>query len=143
MILDFKTPDRARAAVPHIRACHLGPYSESRPARRVPGPEIPGTCLLSDLLILGKTGDHLHVLISELTHCYFVVLLGNMVGQDDSGKDWKTIGGVKRAIIVIVVNAGQLLGRGSHKSEGATRGPEPRKGPHPCFPYLHPKLQTK
>lgn len=86
----------------------------------MPGPGIPGTCLLSDLLVLGKTGDHLHVLISELAHSYFVVLLGNMVGQDDSGKDRKAIGGVKRAIIVIVVNAGQLLGRGGHKSEGAS-----------------------
>lgn len=90
------------------------------PAGRGPGPWIPATCLLSNLLILGETGDHLHVLIGELPHSYFVVLLGNMVGQDNSGKDWKAVGGVKRAVIVIMVNAGQLLGKGSHKSEGAT-----------------------
>lgn len=66
-----------------------------------------------------------------------------MVGQDDSGEDWEAIGGVERAIIVIVVDAGQLLGRGGHKSEGATRGPEPRSGPHPrCFPCSRPTLPT-
>lgn len=54
---------------------------------------------LSDLMILGKTSDHLHIPISKFAHSYFIVL-GKMVGQGDSGKDWKALGSDKQAIIV-------------------------------------------
>ena len=91
-------------------------------------PPPPSTCLLPDLLVLGEADDHLHVLVGQLAHGHLVVLLGHVVGKDDGGKDWEAVGGVESPIVVVVVDAGQLLGE-AERSGGPTWG-----GPHLASP---------
>lgn len=95
----------------------------------------PSTCLLPDLLVLGEVGDRLHVLVGQLAHGHLVVLLGHVVGKDDGGKDREAVGGVESPIVVVVVDAGQLLGE-AERSGGQTgvgptlplpRAPGPRE----------------
>lgn len=91
-------------------------------------PPPPSTCLLPDLLVLGEADDHLHVLVGQLAHGHLVVLLGHVVGKDDGGKDREAVGGVESPIVVVVVDAGQLLGE-AERSGGPTWG-----GPHLASP---------
>lgn len=84
----------------------------------------PSTCLFPNLLVLGEAGNHLHILICQFPHGHLVVLLGHVIGQDDCGKDREAIGSVEGAIVVVVVDASQLLGRGSGQG-GSQSGQDP------------------
>lgn len=67
------------------------------------------THLLRNLLILGQTHKHFHVLVSQLPDSQLVVLLGDVVGQDHSRKHREPIGSVQGAIVVVVVDPCELL----------------------------------
>lgn len=70
------------------------------------------THLLPNLLILGQTHNHFHIFISQFPNGQLVVLLGDVVGQDDSREHWEPVGSVQGAIVIVVVDPCQLLGTG-------------------------------
>lgn len=72
-----------------------------------------------------------------------------MVGQNDRGKDREAISSVKGAVVVVVVDASQLLGRGEAMwSGGPALGSKWELGPPPhlalpsCFSSKSSMLQT-
>lgn len=64
---------------------------------------------LSDALVLGQGHDGLDVLLGELGHGHALVLAADVIGQDDGGEDGEAVAGVEGAVIVVVVDPGQLL----------------------------------
>lgn len=67
------------------------------------------TCSLPNLLILGKLMDGPYVLVSEAGHGCLVILLGDVVCLNHSGKHWKSIGSVQWSVVVIGVYTSKFL----------------------------------
>lgn len=74
---------------------------------------------LSNSFLFGQLVDGPDVFVSETGHCHLVILLANVVGLDDCGKNWEPIGCVQGSIVVIAVHSCQLLGEGGR--EGGER----------------------
>lgn len=66
---------------------------------------------LADLLVLGQGDNGLHVVVGELGHGDALVSAGDVISKDDGGEHGEAIGGVERAVIIVVIDPRQLLPR--------------------------------
>ena len=64
---------------------------------------------LADAFILRQGDDGLHVLVGELCHGDALVPAGDVIGQNHCGEHREAVGHVQRAVVVVVVDARQLL----------------------------------
>lgn len=73
---------------------------------------------LANLLVLGQGDDGLHVVVGELSHGDALVSAGDVIGEDDGGKHGEAVGGVERAVVIVVIDPRQFLRRTSaHRVE--------------------------
>lgn len=65
----------------------------------------------ADAFVLGQGYNGLDVFLRQLGHRHTVILAAYVIGQDDSGEHREAVARVERAVIVVVVDARQLLMR--------------------------------
>lgn len=60
-------------------------------------------------LIFGQGHDGLHIFICKLSHGHALILTSDVIGHDDGGEYRESIGHVKRAVVIVVIDSSELL----------------------------------
>lgn len=69
------------------------------------------THLFRNFIVFGEFEDGLDILVGKGVYSKLVVAFGYVIGVYDGGKDRETVGRIQRAVVVVMIDAGQFLAK--------------------------------